>query len=241
MPKLSEKRLAANRANATKSTGPRTPEGKARSSQNAVKHGFSTGSFTIVRIEDRASLEALRAEAIDAYQPVNSQELFAIERIALAQHSLLRVAALEAGLCTLALNDVVSSIRSSETRLCDEILNGAEISLSQSRAFFFAAGFQRVTGPRDSWKLFLRYQAQTERSYRRAVEEFERLKALRPELPNEPIEDVASEPVAPEEIIPQPSGRNDFDDAGPEIELPSPGKPPQPVRNPPNANAKPKS
>jgi hypothetical protein len=34
----------------------------------------------------------------------------------------------------------------------------------------------------------LRYQAQTERHYRRAVEEFDRLKALRQEMPDEPIE-----------------------------------------------------
>ena len=36
-----------------------------------------------------------------------------------------------------------------------------------------------------SWGLLLRYQAQAERNYRRAVEEFERLKALRHELPSE--------------------------------------------------------
>jgi hypothetical protein len=40
---------------------------------------------------------------------------------------------------------------------------------------------------RDPLSLLLRYQAQAEREYRRAIEDFERLKALRPEFPNEPI------------------------------------------------------
>ena len=39
--KSSPARLAANRANALRSTGPRTAEGKARSSQNATTHGLT--------------------------------------------------------------------------------------------------------------------------------------------------------------------------------------------------------
>ena len=39
----SPERVAANRKNAAKSTGPRTSEGKARSSRNAVTHGMTSG------------------------------------------------------------------------------------------------------------------------------------------------------------------------------------------------------
>jgi hypothetical protein len=50
-----------------------------------------------------------------------------------------------------------------------------------------ADGLFRLARQSNGIQLFLRYQAQVERLYRRTVEEFERLKKLRPELPNEPI------------------------------------------------------
>ena len=38
----SERQRAANRANAAKSTGPRTKAGRAKASQNAWRHGLAT-------------------------------------------------------------------------------------------------------------------------------------------------------------------------------------------------------
>ena len=82
---ITEKQLAANRANAAKSTGPRSPEGKARSARNAYSHGFTASTFAVVRLEDLQEIAHLKSDLTAVYQPVNSQELFAIERMALTQ------------------------------------------------------------------------------------------------------------------------------------------------------------
>jgi hypothetical protein len=57
---------------------------------------------------------------------------------------------------------------------------------AQERNFHLADGFHRLITQSNSFALLLRYQAQAERQYRRAIEEFDRLKALREELRNEP-------------------------------------------------------
>ena len=61
----SEARLAANRANALKSTGPKSEEGKEASRRNSLKHGL-TGGGVVIPGEDAADVAreaaALRAE-----------------------------------------------------------------------------------------------------------------------------------------------------------------------------------
>jgi len=64
----SEKQIEANRANAQKSTGPRTSDGKARSAQNALKHGL-TAATPVLPDEDAAAFEALRQRLFEQYQP----------------------------------------------------------------------------------------------------------------------------------------------------------------------------
>ncbi len=54
---ISAARLQANRRNAQLSSGPKTPEGKARSRANAVKHGL-TGAGIALPSEDAAAIEA---------------------------------------------------------------------------------------------------------------------------------------------------------------------------------------
>ncbi len=184
---ISPRRLAANRANAARSTGPRTPEGKARSSQNARKHGFCAANFAVIRLEELDAVARLKADLVAAYQPVKSQELFAVERIALAQQALLRSATLETGLLTACLNETLLRDDGLPYAAADELTLGIAVTRAQNRAFALALGLERSVRRSGSFALFLRYQAQAERLYRRAIAELERLRALRAELPNEPV------------------------------------------------------
>jgi hypothetical protein len=190
---ISDQQLAANRANAAKSTGPRTPEGKARSAQNARSHGFTASTFAVVRLEDLNEVAHLKADLAALYQPVNSQELFALERMALTQQAMLRAARLESGLFTTCLDAALDGEGRPLVPMNPELVGNGDFSLdieitrAQNRNYALADGFHRIGRQANSWSLFLRYQAQAERHYRRAVEDFERLKPLRAELPNEAI------------------------------------------------------
>ena len=66
--KSSPARIAANRANAQKSTGPRTEAGKARSRANAVKHGL-TGAGVALPNEDAGRIEAEFLQAQEEFAP----------------------------------------------------------------------------------------------------------------------------------------------------------------------------
>ena len=181
---VSPDQLAANRANAANSSGPRTPEGKARSSQNARKHGFTASGFAVVRLEDLNEVANLREDLVNLYHPVNSQELFALERVALAQQAILRAARLEAGFLSNCLGESVST-RGEFRPPNSQVVVDIETQ-TQERNFNLGDGFHRLIYQSNSFALLLRYQAQAERQYRRAIEEFDRLKNLREGLRNEP-------------------------------------------------------
>ena len=183
---VSPQRLAANRANAAKSTGPRTPAGKAHSSQNARKHIFTASTFAVVRLEDLQEIARLRDDLIAVYRPVNSQELFALERVALAQQAILRAARLESGFLSNCLGESLDTRGEFRPPSHSQVAVEIETNQAQERNFRLADGFHRLITQSNSFALLLRYQAQAERQYRRAIEELERLKVLREELRNEP-------------------------------------------------------
>lgn len=73
--------IAANRLNAQKSTGPRTPEGKAASARNALKHGLCARKLVIDE-EEGPEFEALRADYFARFQPQGLAEARLVDRMA---------------------------------------------------------------------------------------------------------------------------------------------------------------
>src|SRR5512135_2584972 len=75
-----EAQTEANRANAQKSTGPRTPEGKAKVAQNAVKHGLLAKDAVVVG-EDLEAFDLFRDQFRAELAPVGLAESLLAERI----------------------------------------------------------------------------------------------------------------------------------------------------------------
>ncbi len=91
---LTEKRLRANRANAAKSTGPVTPEGKAASAANSTRHGLLAKQI-LVGTESSAGFQQLCDILINRFAPVGPFEMNLIEELAASYWRLRRAWALE--------------------------------------------------------------------------------------------------------------------------------------------------
>ena len=87
---MSEKKLAANRANARKSTGPRTAEGKARASLNAISHGLFCKDLVLPG-ESQEVLKVLRRLWITSLNPQDIAEMWLVDRIVNANWKLRRL------------------------------------------------------------------------------------------------------------------------------------------------------
>src|ERR1051326_370379 len=75
-----EAQINANRLNAQKSTGPKSPEGKAASSLNALKSGIDAWSH-IIPGEDPPELEPPTAEFLLHYRPAGPTELSLVDTL----------------------------------------------------------------------------------------------------------------------------------------------------------------
>jgi hypothetical protein len=93
----SDKKAQANRRNALKSTGPRTPEGKAAVRLNALRHGLRSEEILLPG-EDGEALTELGDNLATELQPVGMLENLLVDRIISAYWRLRRLSRVETGI-----------------------------------------------------------------------------------------------------------------------------------------------
>ena len=94
--------IEASRNNGARGRGPATPEGKAASAQNALRHGLRAQGFALLPDEDADAFADLRARLVEEHDPQGAVEEALVEGLALTLWRTRRVEALEVEALTTA-------------------------------------------------------------------------------------------------------------------------------------------
>jgi hypothetical protein len=90
-----DRQIEANRLNAQSSTGPRTLEGKARVSSNALRHGL-TGRDVVLPNENPDDYDSFRPGLLDNLNPYGDLEALLADKIVIDAWRIRRIPILEA-------------------------------------------------------------------------------------------------------------------------------------------------
>lgn len=164
---VSEKKLAANRANAKKSTGPRTDEGKRRAAMNAVRHGLCARTVC-VHGEESADFNALVTEFAREHRPASSTEYALVYRLAVASWNLRRLTEAETSVI--------------DTATLNRVYEGGKYV--EKRLGIGEAMLKAMTNDRRFNALQL-YQQRLERAFYRALTELRQLRKDRADRPDD--------------------------------------------------------
>ena len=198
----SERQIAANKLNSQKSTGPRTSEGKAKVSVNALKHGL-TARDIVLPGENPVDFESFRADLMASLDPQGGLEATLAQMIVADAWRLRRVPILEAtlyrrGCAELQVAEAEASVEQYESTQNERVMASldaktvaasdrkahadAEKRLEQAQAELDDPSFN-VTRVLETCSLPLsnlwRHEVAIERSMMRKLHELERLQAKR--------------------------------------------------------------
>ena len=161
--RTSSQKIESNRRNAQLSTGPTSPAGKAASSRNALRHGLSTMTLTILPTEDPRDLDNLRSTIASEWKPQGDAETFLVDQMIAARWKLARLQRIEAE----ALDEML------EGNWCmDEEDQRDHDALSADRHLVRQLGYRN-----NIFEKLDRYTRATERAYSKAVKELQQLRA----------------------------------------------------------------
>ena len=194
----SEKQIKANRRNARKSTGPKTPEGKAIVRFNALKHGLRSENALLLPGEDGSALGQLREHICADLMPMGELENLLVDQVVACIWKLRRLNLIEDGVLAWQYYGIQAERREREARSyeksgLDFLMGDIEITDERKREEALqlareAREIQESEIPtvglafiksQDTFSRLTRYQTMLERSLYRAIHELKELQAER--------------------------------------------------------------
>jgi len=173
----SDLKTKSARANGAKSRGPTTPEGRANSSRNSLRHGLSAKTV-VLPAESREQFQLLLDAHIQQFQPANPVEADSVEAMAVARWRLRRIWAIETSLLA---NEL--------TRRAEDIDDEFIEMTGEDR---LAWVFQTLANGGQSLSLLARYEGNLNRAFDRS---FKQLNLLKSQRQNEPKPAPTSQPT----------------------------------------------
>jgi hypothetical protein len=155
-----DKQIEANRQNAQKSTGPKTEEGRAAVRLNGLKHGL-TAQTLVLPGENEADFQDLLNSYTAEHEPVTPTENALVTQLVMATWRMRRLYHMEAGYYAYKLKAL------SDT--------GTRHNLDDSGRLGMVADCSK-----DTLTTLNRQEARLERSFYKALQELQRLRAQRP-------------------------------------------------------------
>lgn len=190
------KKSDSARANGSKSKGPKTDEGKARSSKNAVTHGL-TANFTVLDHESQDDFQILLDAHVDRFQPADDVELELVHAMAITRWRIRRVAELE------------TELLENKVALCQRDIEGEFDTIGDAGRAAYA--FEKLADDGKAMALLIRYETSLARLYERTSKRLE-------ELQNRPLRNEPTEPITPD---PKPTSppRSEAPESQPEEDI----------------------
>ena len=149
-----EAQKSASRQNGALSSGPVSPEGKARSAQNATRHGL-TGGPVVLPNESQEEYDAFLQSYVNVWRPRTLAELDIIHQMAAGRWRLRRVEHMEAAILNQAFE-----------RQMEAMGDDADPDLAMERAYADVAENSK------GWRNLNRHQRTLERSYTQSVKAY---------------------------------------------------------------------
>ena len=193
-----EKQIDANRRNAQRSTGPKTPEGKARSARNALKHGLRS-TLTVVPGESREEFEILYDALRDDYQPTDTVEEILVRQIATAEWRLQRIARLETTLIWREMN--YQAPFNANARPAPNAPHPLQ-EPGDADTYLQACAFSCLIVTSDRLSPFARYEASIRNSLYKAINTLEARRRRHQQQPQQEINQ--TKPISPQGIDNKP-------------------------------------